>query len=181
MKKVMKSLSVMLLTVALGMSFSSCSGDDHPIIIDTTGSGGTSLLDPEGTVVLNINSTEHTKISNTILLFTNDMKFAVHGLPPSEIVSVGPVAGLGFINTIPQEGWIFQSNILSSPEGVDVHSGHGYLIRENLIRENLTGEGPITVVAFNYIRIYVVGYNDDGSITIKYHKWKMNEPRESTL
>ena len=175
MKKVMKSLSVMLLMVALGMSFGSCSDDDHPIIIDTTGSGGTSLLDPEGTVVLNINSTEPTKISNTILLFTNDMKFAVHGLPGSEIVSVGPVAGLGFINTIPQEGWIFQSNILSSPEGVDVHSGHGYLIRENHFVE-----GSLTVVA-NYIRIYVVGYNDDGSITIKYHKWKMNEPRESTL
>lgn len=178
MKKVMKSLSVMLLMVALGMSFGSCGDDDHPIIIDTTGSGGTSLLDPEGTVVLNINSTEPTKISNTILVFTNDMKFAVHGLPPSEIVSVGPVAGLGFINTIPQEGWIFQSNILNSPEGVDVHSGHGYLIRENLIRG---GEGSLTVVAFNYIRIYVVGYNDDGIIKIKYHKWKMNEPRESTL
>jgi len=152
MKKVMKSLSVMLLTVALGMSFGSCGGDSDNLapLLATAGTSTVSPADPEGTIVVNIGSGSHASLSNYSIEFTNDGNFqaSLMGGWNAQIVSVGPVAGLGFINTIPQEGWNSQ---------VAVQVGNGYIIRSDR--------------AAGYIRFYVVGYNDVGGITIKYQPW----------
>lgn len=165
MKKVMKSLSVMLLMVALGMSFGSCGGDSDNLapLLATAGTGTVSPADPEGTIVVNIGSGSSIYISNIKLSFTNEGNFSImhaqYAAAGGEIVSVGPVAGLGFINTIPQEGW-------SSKVAAQV--GNGYIIREF---QNLY-YGPSTIS----IRFYVADYNDAGGITIKYQLW--NGPQQ---
>lgn len=156
MKKVMKSLSVMLLMVALGMSLGSCGDDDHPIIIDTTGSGGTSLLDPEGTITVDLKAGEAYELSRmmcNIIYEDNRTMRLVAPLAPYRIASVGKVAGLGFINTIPEQGW---------SESIAVVPGNGYVIRYDL-GAGLSGY-------LGYYRLYVVGYNANG-ITIKYQVW----------
>lgn len=156
MKKVMKSLSVMLLMVALGMSFGSCGGDSDnlALLLATAGTGTVSPADPEGTVVVNIgpNSEESLSNINVWLRFTYEGNLYVSG--DEQIVSVGPVAGLGFINTnayaIPQEGWNTK---------VAAQVGNGYIIKK-------TNGSYI-----NFLRVYIVGYNDAGGITIKYQLW----------
>lgn len=156
MKKVMKSLSVMLLMVALGMSFGSCSSDSDnlALLLATAGTSTVSPADPEGTIVVNVSSGSYASLSFYSIVFTNEyFQASLMGMWPAQIVSVGPVAGLGFINTIPQEGWNYR---------VAVQVGNGYIIRSDRVA--------------GYIRFYVVGYNDVGGITIKYQDW--NGPQQ---
>lgn len=157
MKKVMKSLSVMLLMVALGMSFGSCGGDSDNLapLLATAGTSTVSPADPEGTVIVNIGSGSSVWLPIGSLTFTNDGNFQLGVVTYPfiyNIVSVGPVAGLGFINTIPQEGWTGE---------VAAQVGNGYIIRSDVNSNRV----------MTYCRIYVVGYTDAGGITIKYQVW----------
>ena len=105
---------------------------------------------------MNIGSGSSASLSIGTLTFTNDGNFKLEGVPYytfiHNIVSVGPVAGLGFINTIPQEGWTGE---------VAAQVGNGYIIRSDVNTNRV----------MTYCRIYVVGYNDAGGITIKYQVW----------
>ena len=166
-------MAAFLLAAVLPISFASCGDDD-----DDNGGGG-NIVDPGGTVIVNIRNANNGEYNfpetyatlSGIYTHTEDGndgsdQLKIDGadnlyLEGGKIVCVGKVSGLGAIKTIPQNGWTDKAVVMP---------GYGYVVKG---RETLWAGGKSHPCTPHYARIYVVDYmtNTSGGVigaTIQY-------------
>lgn len=172
---------VTFFVAAVVLGFSSCSDDD-----DLEQTNITSNVDPEGTIVVNMNNDgsdvtiqmgkyiyanswySETRESYVYLEIDKENNFIADINGYGEIVSVGQVSGLGKVNSIPSVGWSRKTAVVP---------GCGYIVRlQRELGENYT---PREIV--RYARVYVVDYRESVSggiigAVIKYQgNWKSED------
>lgn len=176
MKKIFLKEFVAFFLGVMCIGFSSCEKDN----LEKTNI--TSNSDPEGTIVVNLNNDGSFEYEveigmgtylydgrpyseSTYLIMSSTNNFEVGGR--TEIVSVGQVAGLGKVNSIPTLGW---------SEKTAVVPGCGYVVRYQRDFSDSSSYSPRKMV--RYARVYVVDYRTglSGGIigaVIKYQEnWK---------
>lgn len=140
------SLQTIMMVAMLSVGFTSCGSDD-----DLEQTNITSNVDPEGTVVVNMNngsSKNWISIGSIGSIHIDEANNFVGSDQTYEFASVGLISGLSMIKTIPTSGWSISAAVVP---------GTGYVLRSRS----------------SYARLYVVDYivGTTGGIigaTVKY-------------
>ena len=149
----------MLMTLVIGMGFTSCEKDDDfgiEVKLRNSNSGGGSVIVLTN-VFLGVGDYSYLEVELDIDN-TDNFRLYAYGSGIADIVSVGRVSGLSKVTDIPTSGWSSK---------VSIKEGHGYIIR-----------GSKNGKDYRYARVYVVDQftGTSGGIigaTIRYEPdWK---------